>query len=87
MAEETTATEDSWRRLWRGIFAVTGIMMTLVIYGVLQVASLYLPQSTFYFGQPFILSPFYPFLVHLRRITIWLMITMGGLIDCCNVKA
>lgn len=52
MAEEQAAVVDSGGRLWRGIFAVTGIMTTLVIYGVLQVVKLRLSQSLpvrFYF--------------------------------------
>ncbi|KAK4759139.1 hypothetical protein SAY87_020440 [Trapa incisa] len=36
MAEEPAAVEGSWSRLWKGLFAVSGIMTTLVIYGVLQ---------------------------------------------------
>ncbi|KAK4789021.1 hypothetical protein SAY86_020340 [Trapa natans] len=36
MAEEPATVEGSWSRLWRGLFVVSGIMTTLVIYGVLQ---------------------------------------------------
>ncbi|KAK4785053.1 hypothetical protein SAY86_001742 [Trapa natans] len=64
MAEEPTVAEDSWSRLWRCIFAVTGIMTTLVIYGVLQEKIMRVPyganKETFQYSL---------FLVFCNRIT------------------
>lgn len=37
MAETETANGVKENKLWKGVFAVSGIMSTLVIYGVLQV--------------------------------------------------
>ena len=37
MAEPETANGVKENKLWKGVFAVSGIMSTLVIYGVLQV--------------------------------------------------
>ncbi|OWM68834.1 hypothetical protein CDL15_Pgr025021 [Punica granatum] len=64
MAEEPTVGEDSWSRLWRGIFAVTGIMTTLVIYGVLQEKIMRVPYGLN--KEPFRYSLF---LVFCNRIT------------------
>lgn len=44
MAEEPTAPvereSEGKSKLWKGVVAVTGIMTTLVIYGVLQVSNI-----------------------------------------------
>lgn len=37
MAEPETVNGVKENKLWKGVFAVSGIMSTLVIYGVLQV--------------------------------------------------
>ena len=39
MAEPETVNGVKESKLWKGVFAVSGIMSTLVIYGVLQVRS------------------------------------------------
>jgi len=52
-----TAGDSNWRenKLWKGTFAVAGIMLTLVTYGVLQV---YKPKAFFVFlripGSPYL---------------------------------
>lgn len=40
MAETETVNGVKESKLWKGVFAVSGIMSTLVIYGVLQVCLL-----------------------------------------------
>lgn len=65
MAETTSASvsspagDSNWRenKLWKGTFAVAGIMLTLVTYGVLQV---YKPKL--FVSFVFLRSPGSPFL-------------------------
>lgn len=46
MAEpEETVNGVKEKKLWKGVFAVSGIMSTLVIYGVLQVCRVMNPYS------------------------------------------
>lgn len=40
MAETETVNGVKESKLWKGVFAVSGIMSTLVVYGVLQVCLL-----------------------------------------------
>lgn len=55
MAEPESVNGIKENKLWKGVFAVSGIMSTLVIYGVLQV-------SLFFFMMPFYMK-FLPFLL------------------------
>lgn len=46
MAELESVNEAKEKKLWKAVFAVSGIMITLVIYGLLQVSSLSLFYSS-----------------------------------------
>lgn len=55
MAEpESSVNGVKENKLWKGVFAVSGIMSTLVIYGVLQVCLVFMIPSSVKF-LPFIL--------------------------------
>lgn len=72
MAEPESINGVKENKLWKGVFAVSGIMSTLVIYGVLQVCLVFKIQF---------LENFLPFLL---LYIYFLKFLCGDLFSLCN---
>ncbi|PKI74320.1 hypothetical protein CRG98_005296 [Punica granatum] len=83
MTEEPTAGEDSWSRLWQGIFPVTGIMTTLVTYGILQEKIVRVPYGPN--KEPFQYSLFLVFCNRITTSTVSAAVLLYCLVSVSNI--